>query len=328
LNVSNELKIGAMTLVALTTALLGFYYLKGVPLFKKTQKLYVLLDEAAGVSPASPVAMHGIRIGKVGSVSPENKIVGNDTFNVVFFINLNKDAKVPQNSRVEIVELDMLGNKELRVVPSQSNIYIASGDTLMGSVKGGIFAQLEQKIDPLIQSMEPLVSNIDSLILNVNTALMGDGEANLDGMIISLSRTLKNVEKITDRVDKLLAGQSGNFENIIENADKLTASIAKNTDKIDSIMADLSNFTGKLSSIEFDAIVNSATETLEQVKVLMAEINNGDGTIHKLFYEDGIYKGLDSTLIAINSLITDLQANPKRYVSFSLIERREKPVEK
>ncbi len=316
-----------MTLVALTVALLGFYYLKGVPLFKKTQKLYVLLDEAAGVSPASPVAMHGIRIGKVASVSPKNKIVGVDTFNVVFFINLNKDARIPLNSKVEIVELDMLGNKELRVVPSQSELFITSGDTLLGSVKGGMFAQIEKTIDPLVKSIEPLMTNIDTLISNVNTALMGDGEANLDGMILSLSRTLKSVEKITARVDDLLASQSGNFENIIENADKLTASIAKNTDKIDSIMADLSNFTGKLSSIEFDAIVNSASETLEQVKSLMTEINSGDGTIHKLFYEDGIYKGLDSTLIAINSLIADLQANPKRYVSFSLIERKEKPAQ-
>jgi hypothetical protein len=48
---------------------------------------------------------------------------------------------------------------------------------------------------------------------------MGDGEANLDGMILSLSRTLKSVEKITARVDNLLASQSGNFEDIIENAD-------------------------------------------------------------------------------------------------------------
>jgi phospholipid/cholesterol/gamma-HCH transport system substrate-binding protein len=326
LNVSNELKIGAMTLVALVIAVLGFYYLKGVPLFKKTSKVYVLLDEAAGVSPASPVAMHGIRIGKVNSVSAAQNIIGEDTFNVVFNIYLDKKAQIPKNSVVSIVELDLLGNKELRIVPSKSTEFLASGDTIQGTVKGGMMAQLEEKIDPLIQSIEPLITNIDTLIYNVNTALMGDGEANLDGMILSLSRTLKSVEKITARVDNLLASQSGNFEDIIENADKLTASIAKNSDKIDSIIANFTTFSGKLSAIEFDAILNTATETLDQVKKLMAEINDGDGTIHKLFYEDGIYKGLDSTLVSINSLIADLQANPKRYVSFSLIERKEKPV--
>jgi phospholipid/cholesterol/gamma-HCH transport system substrate-binding protein len=255
--------------------------------------------------------MHGIRIGKVNSVSAAQNIIGEDTFNVVFNIYLDKKAQIPKNSVVSIVELDLLGNKELRIVPSKSTQFLASGDTIQGTVKGGMMAQIEEKIDPLIKSIEPLITNIDTLITNVNEALMGDGEANLDGMILSLSRTLKSVEKITSKVDNLLASQTGNFESIIENADKLTSSIAKNTDKIDSIMLDMSTFSRKLSAVEFDAILNSATETLDQVKKLMAEINNGSGTIHKLFYEDGIYKGLDSTLVSINSLIADLQANPK-----------------
>ena len=311
-------------MVAVTILILGFSYLKGATLFSKTQRLYVLLENAASVSPASPVAMHGIRIGKVQEVWQER----NDSFNVVFNLTLDKGIKIPANSSVQIVELDLLGTKELRVMPSMSSDFLKNGDTIIGSVKGNMMAmletQLDEKLGPILKKAEPLFGHIDTLVQNVNGSLMEGENGSLDDMLASLSRTLKNFEKISKNVDVLVDNQDQNLEEIIENANKLFSTISSNSGKIDSILSNFNGLSSKLNQLEIDAVVNNANSTLDEVKKLMKTINEGEGTIGKLLHEDGIYNSLDSTLSTLNALLEDVKANPKRYVSLSLIERRDK----
>ncbi len=322
MKLSNELKVGALTAIAITVLILGFSFLKGVNLFTKTQKLYVLLEDASSVSPASPVAMFGIRIGKVMEVRQER----NDNFNVIFNLSINKDVKVPKGSSVEIVELDLLGTKELRVTPGNSTSYLENGDTIVGVVKGGMMAvleeQLDEKLGPLVKSAEPLLSSIDTLVNNVNGTLLENGS--LESMLASLSRTLDNFEKISKNVDQLVANQDENIEEIIENANTLFATISNNSNKIDSIFTNFTTLSSKLSKLEFDALLENANTALDEIKKLMANLNESDGTLGKLLNEDGIYTVLDSTLNSLNALLVDVKANPKRYVSLSLIERKDR----
>ncbi len=272
--------------------------------------------------------MHGIRIGKVKSVAQEQHVIGADTFNVVFFINLDIGAQVPKNSVVEIVELDLLGNKELRIVPSNLQTNLASGDTIIGSIKGGMMAMLEDQLDktitPLVEKINPLIGNVDTLVQSVNSSLVEGGEGSLDDMIQTLARTLDNVEGITQKVDKLITNQTTNIEGIIDNANVLTTSLASNSGKIDSIIANFNSLSGQLSEMELDNIIESANNIVDDIEKLTASLNNAEGTLGKLLKEDGIYDGLDSTLIAVNTLIEDLMANPKKYINLSIFGGRSK----
>ncbi|MCB0502638.1 MAG: MCE family protein [Bacteroidetes bacterium] len=322
LSVTDELKVGALTIIAIAVFVIGFSYLKGATLFARDQKIYVLLEDAASVSPASPVAMHGIKIGKVKDVVQEK----NDSFNVVFSLSINKDVKIPAKSIVQIVELDLLGSKELRVTPSDAGNYLQSGDTIIGYVQGGMMAmiteQLDDKLGPLMESTVPLINRMDTLVMNLNTSLMEGGEGSLDDMLGSLRRSLNNVEGITRKVDALITNQTENIDGIFSSANKLTTSLADNSGKIDSIISNFNMLSGKLSVLEFENIVNSANNIVDDIEALTASLKNADGTLGKLLNEDGIYVGLDSTLSSLNALLVDVKANPKKYVSFSLIGRK------
>ena len=48
-------------------------------------------------------------------------------------------------------------------------------------------------------------------------------------------------------------------------------------------------------------------------------MNEGKGTIGKLIYEDSLYQHIGQLIADLDSLVTDLTNNPKKYVSFSLI---------
>lgn len=320
MKISNELKVGALTVVGLVTLILGFYYLKGVDLFSRTKHVYVVLEDAAGIVPANPVAMHGKQIGKVRTVSFKET----GKYRVVFDLSIDKAVDIPQGSIVRIVELDLLGNKELRIImPDEFSGNIAAKDTLYGEVKGNLFASLEDQLSPIMDKATPLVSNVDSLVVSVNQLLKRNQEA-IDESLAGLQATMKNFEAISRRVDALLASQTENIEGILTDARVLTGTLAANSGRIDSILANLNTFSGNLSSVEIEPLVASAKSSLEALDELLTALNEAEGTLGKLVYDDAIANGLDSTLVSINALIQDLMENPKRYVSFSLIERKDK----
>jgi phospholipid/cholesterol/gamma-HCH transport system substrate-binding protein len=320
LKIPNELKVGSLTVIGIVTLILGFYYLKGVELFNKTKNIYVLLEDAAGIVAANPVAMHGKQIGKVQKVTFEE--VGN--YNVIFDLSVAREVEIPERSIVKIIELDLLGNKELRIIqPDEYDGFVEEYDTLYGEIKGNILASVENQISPIIEKTEPLLVNIDTLVSNINSMLQRNQDV-IDAAMLSMERSIENFESITAQVDDMLAGQRKNIDGIMSNASELTGALAANTQKIDSILTNFTTISANISELELEPVVTAAEETLSEINKLMTALNEADGTLGKIIYEDGLYTELDSTMSAVNALITDLKANPKRYVSFSLIERKDK----
>lgn len=320
MKISNELKVGSLTIISIITLILGFYYLKGIELFSSTKKLYVLLEDAAGIVAANPVAMHGKQIGKVQKVTFEK--VGN--YNVIFDLSISNDVEIPDESIVKIIELDLLGNKELRIIqPDKFTGYAQEGDTLYGEIKGNIFASVENQISPILERTEPLLVNIDTLVGHINNLLKRNQEV-IDATLVALKNTMENFEAVAARTNKLIADQSSNIEGILSDAKVLTGELANNAGTIDSILANFETLSANLSAVELEPIMQSAEEAVAQVNDLLTALNDAEGTLGKMVYDDSLYAGLDSTLVSINALIEDLMANPKRYVSFSLIERKDK----
>ncbi len=71
-------------------------------------------------------------------------------------------------------------------------------------------------------------------------------------------------------------------------------------------------------------MVDQAGASLEEMHQALETLNNAEGTLGKLIYEEDVYTELDSTLGSLNELLIDLKEHPKRYVSFSLIGRKDK----
>lgn len=319
MKISNELKVGALTVIGVVVAILGFYYLKGAD-FSKTKRVYVLLEDAAGIVSANPVAMHGKQIGKVKTVTFEE--VGN--YNVIFDLSINANVQIPEGSIVKIIELDLLGNKELRIVqPKEFSGYVEEKDTLYGEIKGNLFAAVENKIDPLLAKAEPLMGNVDSLVLNINDLLIRNQKV-IDASLASLERTINSFEQVAKRVDNVLAEQADNISAITENAKTITESLAANSGDLDSILNNVNGFTGQLNALELKPIVESAKSSLDEMNQMLTALNDAEGSLGKIIYDDSLYDGIDSTMSSVNALLADLMANPKRYVSFSLIERKDK----
>jgi len=54
------------------------------------------------------------------------------------------------------------------------------------------------------------------------------------------------------------------------------------------------------------------------------KVNNGEGTLGMLMHSDSLHNELVETNQSIQNLLDDMEANPKKYVHFSVFGRKAK----
>ena len=63
MKISNETKVGILTIVALVLLILGFNFLKGKNLFTKQNQLYAVFAELGSLKKSNEVKINGLPVG-------------------------------------------------------------------------------------------------------------------------------------------------------------------------------------------------------------------------------------------------------------------------
>ncbi len=91
-----------------------------------------------GIVQGSDVKMAGIKVGDVGSI-----ILDSDTYYATIKMNIDKNIKIPKDSRVIVSTSGILGGKYIRLTPGASENHVKNGDNL-------VFTQSALNIEDLI----------------------------------------------------------------------------------------------------------------------------------------------------------------------------------
>ena len=83
MKISNETKVGILTISALTLLILGFNFLKGKDVFKKSKKIYAVFSDLGTLEKSNEVKINGLPIGSVYDKIELDK----QSFDIVQLIN-------------------------------------------------------------------------------------------------------------------------------------------------------------------------------------------------------------------------------------------------
>jgi phospholipid/cholesterol/gamma-HCH transport system substrate-binding protein len=319
LKVSNETKVGILTVVAITLLVLGFNLLKGKSLFSSDKTIYAVYKQVNGLQPSNFVQVNGL---KVGSVSDLN-IMDNNAGKILVTLRLTKDVQIPRNSVARITS-DLLGMKAVQIDFGNANEYLKDGDTVYAAVDGSITDALKEQLSPLAKKLETTLSAVDSVLLTVNAVFDTSTKGNLRSAVAHLNHTMSSFSRTAASLNGMMDPNNGNVQATFSNLASITDNLKKNNDKIAAILNNAEKTTGALANGKLDSSLLDLQHTVANLNAMMTKLNSTDGSLGLLMNDKQVYNNLQTSLGSLNKLLEDLRANPKRYVHFSLFGRKDK----
>lgn len=319
MKLSKEFKIGIVVVCAISAFIWGVSFLKGSNLFSNKYYLYAVYPKIDNLIPSSPLQINGYKIGQVKTMSLIKKDGKNQV--LVTFL-LSEDISIPKNSIARAVSADLLGAKAVEVVFSSESTYVESGDTLIAETEQGLKESFNKQLAPLQAKAENLIGSIDTVMNVVSSVLNTRTRANIDQSFESVRKAILSLEQTAYKLDDMMASEKPKMASILTNLNGITGNLNKNEQKITNILNNFSNLSDSLAKTQLKSAVTNADNTLKELNVLLAKINEGQGTIGKLAKNDSLYNNLNKSADDLDKLLKDLKENPRRYVHFSLFGRK------
>ncbi len=303
--------IGVIAFITIFIFIWGYNYLNGKNIFSKDKWYYALYDQTEGLNVGSPVTLKGIRIGQIKKIEFTDKYATK----LLVVINIEKNFKIPLGSVAEIYNADIIGTKELRIISSSSRKFHNPGDTLIGRIEKGLMDNLE----PLKAKTEELMTSIDSVVDVLNSLIIANKQA-INSSIKNIQTTISNFEILSANLKKMTAEPDGKLNIIISDLQSITTTLKNNEENLDNALTNFSSISDSLAASNIKQTVETTNKVLNDLKQITTKINNGEGTIGQLIENDSLYNNIENLSRNLDSLVIDIEENPRKYLRFSVID--------
>ena len=312
MKISNETKVGVLTITALVLLIVGFNFLKGKDIFNKSKKLYMIFYDLGGLTKSNEVKINGYVIGKVYDLNATDKNVNG----IVATINLSEDVNIPDNSTA-VISSPLIGASYIDIEKGNSTKYLEPGDTLRTRIDVGILDDVKSQLTPTLTVVREGIDSVKMLLSNVNRLFTPEARAHLH-------QSLANLTMATNSLNKMMDTENGALAQSLNNVNAITANLRNNNDSINAVISNARRATAKLADLEIQPIIDSLGKTISQLKSVVAKIDSKDGTLGALINDRTIYNKLHDAILSAEILMDDLRTNPKRYVNLSVFGKKDK----
>ena len=297
-----ELKIGLFVVIILIASFFLINYLRGEDIFNREIELVSRYSDLEGLVESAPVFIKGYKAGKVSEVSYEKE---SGDFKVT--CSVSKDFNIPDDSRMTIYGVDIMGGKGIRIDLGSSSTYAEDGTELIPARESDLISSLSGGILPLFEKVNNTLDSLSITVSGINRILSAENTASLTATIEHLQTTMKNVSAVSSAI----GGKSDELSSFISDLSVLSGKLTSVIDKADQTMTGVSSVVSSISETDIKQIITS-------FKDLLQNINDPDGTVGKLLVDNSVYDSVDSLLSDIDQLVRKIQENPKKYIKISV----------
>jgi len=312
MKISNETKVGLLTITGLTLLILGFNFLKGKELFNSSKKIYAVFRDLGPLTKSNEVKINGYVIGKVYELKTRDK----DISGIVATIHLTEDVNIPSNSKA-FISSPLVGSSFIAIEKGDSTVYLEAGDTLKTRTDSGILDDVKAQLNPTLTKVRASLDSLNIIFGSINRLLSSEAKGNIQ-------QTLSNLNTASYSLTRLLNDQTGALAKTLNNAAAITENLKKNNDSISITINNAKNFSQKLSQLDLQKTIDSVHIMLSEMKKTVAKISSNEGTLGALINDRTLYNKLNDVMLSAEILLDDLRAHPKRYVNLSVFGKKDK----
>ena len=328
-----EVKVGALVLFSL--ALLGgFIFVLGDVSFSTGKRFHVTFENAAGLKPGADVAVAGLKVGQVESLSfMTDKSSGSDekavSVRATIHVSSSHADSVRQSSNFYISTRSVLGEPYIEVVTATlDSPPLEAGSTVEGISPPRVdllVSKTSKLLDEFINlfeepdiSIKEFFKHTASLIKNLNLFLT-DNRAQFDEIVASGTNAAESAANMLAALDyavgdgKIMRGMVGDLaattdhaRNISKELDAdiapITSNVTETTEHVRKVAEAADSLVGSNEQKLQESLdnVHASTENLramsDNANALVKRIESGEGTVGQLMNDREMYDDMRELL--------------------------------
>ncbi len=279
----NEFFIGISVTLAIFIVIAGIMWLEKSNFLVKGLSLNLIVQDAKGVTVGDEVLYKGLAIGSVqnAQISPEG---------IMLTIKLKENVNIPTDSKFELKEISLLGEKAVVIKPGHAKTYLKSGQTIYGQPEEGIL-DIAEGSKNITANLGRILSNLDSL----------SGQKNMQ----ALAQSIQQFRELLLRSNLLLKNSAPHLQGTLKDIHELTS---ENKAAIDSVLQAMGSKSSHLKES-----LTALHRITKRTDALLSRLERGQGTMGKLMKDDSLYNNLNRTILHLDSLILSIKKNPKKF---------------
>ncbi len=306
-----SMKVAVFCIAALIVFYLGASFLKGLNVFGHKAYYYAVMENIGGLHESTTVTVNGYPVGKVTKL----KMLGTDPVRICAEIMLTERIDLPEDSRIEVAQKDVLGGMIVNLIPGSSKAPAHSGDTLASYLAGGLF----DGIDGLKDQLASVVSSVDTIAIALKSAFQPDDPAN---GAATLKNTLANLEASTQQLNRILSSNGPKVSEMMTKLNRFSTTLDNASPQLNAIIDNLDHISDSVAQSNIKALFTDAQQAVSNINALTQKMERGDGTVGQLMRNDSLYLNINKAAESLDKLLLDLKANPGRYINITVFGKK------
>ena len=319
MRVSNETKVGALTVIAVTLIIIGFNFLKGRTIFKSGNFIYAKYHDTKGLIVSNPVYVNGYQVGTVFEIENSNAQLSD----ISVAIKMNDNYQIPTNSIATIQE-NPLGTNSIYISLGKATTYLKNGDTVKTAPATSLLGDFMNTLSPMGEQFKKTIDELRKVLVNVNTVMDDQNKANFKELISNLTKTSDNLNKSMASIEQMVDQKGGSIAQTADNINGFTKNLAENNKKITNIINNLDSTSQAIKDANLNQTIKEIQSALAGINMTLQKLNTGNGTAAKIMNDPSVYTELKNTINSVNTLVDDIKVHPKRYINISVFGKKDK----
>ena len=321
---SKEIKTGVIALLAILVLVFGVNFLKGNSFFGGDEIYYSYFENSGQLPIASNVTVNGVVVGKVLTVDYMPNSTAKKRVKISFSIQ-NNNVKLPKGTYVEIGSLDILSKGLIIHIPvAAKNGNYKPGSYLPGKLSVDMFSQVKAYADPISQKLQTMMASIDKMVNSLSAFWDNSATSEIEASLKEVKIAIARFGSLAKEMEEFVGEEKLQIARIMSNVENITLNLKKSNEQITKIIGNLSIVSDNLLTADFKGVILEAQTTLKKINYILAETNDGKGTLGKLVHDDKLYNELVESNNQLQELVDDIEKHPERYINISLVGGKSK----
>jgi phospholipid/cholesterol/gamma-HCH transport system substrate-binding protein len=288
----DEVLVGIFATIVLVLGFMGALWLArgglapGYPLYAK-------FVWGAGLKQGQPVLLAGVNVGYVDDVTLLRDGM------LVVTLRVRNEYKVPKGTTATIEPNGFFGDMLVALKPSlPSPDNFAVGDTIPPGRASPSVGDVLTRIDTLAGHLTALTGALRKQLVDQNG-------------LAEIRTAVQRASAMFAAIEKAAAEQNDELK-------KTEASLRRVANAVDSAQVDSTLRSLRSAGLAVDSLTRAFRATASRVDTLLDKTTGGGGTAAKLLSDPGAYTDLRSLIQRMDSLLTEFQKNPRKFIKLSI----------